>query len=192
MHGPYFPQFLKIRFYEDRGQDFNNPDRAIARSNLISWLLTGTRISTRSTSTLPTLTSSTAPFTAAHIPRALGHRLGLDLPLLIGTNHTSHIYDDYLYKHLTPCTAHLSKHKMFTLFNDNSVTSYRYDNSNTYYLNYNDSDHFWFTTALVSSTATTSTTTMTPLYYRYHLTILFFDHDDKELLHDHQCYLLNV
>ena len=38
------------------------------------------------------MTSSTAPITIAHIPRTLGHRLGLDLPLLIGTQpHFTHL-----------------------------------------------------------------------------------------------------
>ena len=85
LHGPYFPRFLKIRFYEDRGQVRNDPIRQVARSNLISWLHTGTRISTRATSMYHTVTSSTAPFTIARITRALGSRLGLHLPILIHT-----------------------------------------------------------------------------------------------------------
>ena len=68
MYGPFFPQFLKIRFYEDRRQDLNDPDRAIARSNLTSWLLTRNSISTRATSMFHTVTSSTAPFTLGRIP----------------------------------------------------------------------------------------------------------------------------
>ena len=93
MYGPYFPQFLRIRFYEDRGQDLNDPDRAIASSNLTSWLLTGQRITTRATSMFHTFTTSTAPFTIGRPPRSHElYRLGLILPLLTGTRpHLAHI-----------------------------------------------------------------------------------------------------
>ena len=115
LHGSYFPQFLTIRFYEDRGQVRTDPTQEVARNNLNSWLRTGTRLNTRATSMAYTVTTATSPFTIAQIERALGNRLGMDLPLL---------------RYPDPHYAHVPRH--LPLQEDNALQRYFHTAQDSY------------------------------------------------------------